>query len=48
LCTVDRLKGFGKRKLKKTFGPKEEPASQCRRLHNQQLYDLCSSKNVSE
>jgi hypothetical protein len=42
-----RLRVFENRVLRKIFGLKrEEVIKQCRRLHNEELYDLYSSSNI--
>jgi hypothetical protein len=39
-----RLRVFDNRVLRKIFGPKrDEVTGECRRLHNEELYDLYSS-----
>jgi len=43
-----RLRVFESRVLRKTSGPKRsEVTEEWRRLHNQELHDLCSSPNTS-
>jgi len=40
---------FGNRVLRKIFGPtRNEVTGEWRRLHNEELYDLCSSANISQ
>jgi hypothetical protein len=42
-----RLRVFKNRLLRKIFGPeKDEVTGECRRLHNEELYDLYSSANI--
>jgi hypothetical protein len=42
-----RLRVFENRVLKRIFGPKrDEVTGECRRLHNKELYALCSSPNI--
>jgi hypothetical protein len=43
----DRLRVFKNRVLRKTSGPGREKAmGVCRRLHNEEFYDLYSSPNI--
>jgi hypothetical protein len=42
-----RLRVFENRVLRRIFGTKRDKApGECRRLHNEQLNDLCSSPNI--
>jgi hypothetical protein len=42
-----RLRVFENRVLKRIFGPKKEEVSGgWRRLHNEELHNLCSSPNI--
>jgi hypothetical protein len=42
-----RLRVFGKRVLRRIFGPKREGgAGGCRRLHNEELHNLYASPNI--
>jgi hypothetical protein len=41
-----RLRGFEKRVLRKTFGPKGEEDRSWRELHNDELHSLYSSLNI--
>ena len=42
-----RLSVFENRVLRKIFGPKRvQVRGDCRRLHNEELYDLYSSRNL--
>jgi hypothetical protein len=38
---------FENRTVTKTFGPEnDEVTGECRRIHNEELYDMCSPPNV--
>jgi hypothetical protein len=41
-----RLRVFENRVLRKIFGPKREEDGSWRKLHNDELHDLCSSPNI--
>jgi hypothetical protein len=41
-----RLRMFENRVLRKIFGPKSNEVTECRKLHNEQFNDLCSSSNI--
>jgi hypothetical protein len=41
-----RLRVFENRVLRKIFGPKREEDGSWRKLHNDELHDLCSSLNI--
>jgi hypothetical protein len=41
-----RLRVFENRVLRKIFGPKREEDGSWRKLHNDELHDLCSSPNT--
>jgi hypothetical protein len=42
-----RLRAFENRVLRRTFGPKRnEVTGECRKLHNEELRDLCSSPSI--
>jgi hypothetical protein len=41
-----RLKVFENRVLRKIFGPKREEGGLWRKLHNDELHNLCSSPNI--
>jgi hypothetical protein len=41
-----RLRVFENRVLRKIFGPKREEDGSWRKLHNDELHNLCSSPNV--
>jgi hypothetical protein len=40
-----RLRVFENRMLRKMFGPKREEDGSRRKLHNEELHDLCFSQN---
>jgi hypothetical protein len=43
-----RLRVFENRVLRRIFGPKrDEVAGECRKLHNEELNDLCFSPNTA-
>jgi len=47
LTEKHRLKVFENRVLKKTFGPKSDEVTwEWRKLHNEEINDLCSSTNI--
>jgi hypothetical protein len=42
-----RLREFENRVLRRIFGPKrDEVTGECRKLHNEELYDLYRSPNI--
>ena len=52
LCTVElflreesRLRVFENRMLRRLFGPKKDENAEWRRLHNEELHGLYSSRN---
>jgi hypothetical protein len=48
LCKEQRLRIFENRALWKIFGSKrDEVIGECRRLHNEEIYDLYSSPNIT-